>query len=209
MNRIVVIGGGGHAKVLISNIKKLNHYDIIGYTDLRIQFDILGIKYLGNDDILKELKLQNISKAAIGVGSMNTSDLREQIFKNASSIGFSFPTIISPTAIVNENVEIGDATTVFDGVIINSESIIGKGVILNTNSTIEHDCQIDDFVHIAPSVTLSGNVKIGRYSMIGVGSTIVQGVQITEKVIVGAGSVVIKDILESGTYVGCPARRIS
>lgn len=209
MNRIVIIGGGGHAKVLISNLKKLNSYEIVGYTDFTDMGDILNIKYLSNDEILKELNDDHVHYAAIGVGTISTSDIREKIYKNALNLGYEFPTIISHSAIVNEHIEIGEATMAFDGVIINSGSKIGRGVILNTNSTIEHDCKIDDFAHIAPGVTLSGGVSVGKYAMIGVGSSIVQGVKIGKKVLIGAGSVVTKDILESGTYVGCPARRIS
>lgn len=208
MNRIVIIGGGGHAKVLISNLKKLNSYEIVGYTDFADMGTILNIKYLSNDEILKELNDDHVHYAAIGVGSITTSDIREKIYKNALNLGYEFPTIISRSAIVNEHIEIGEATMAFDGVVINSGSKIGKGVILNTNSTIEHDCKIDDFAHIAPGVTLSGGVSVGKYAMIGVGSSIVQGVKIGKRVLIGAGSVVTKDILESGTYVGCPARRI-
>ncbi len=209
MPKIAIVGGGGHSKVLISIISKLTNYEIVGYTDLENQGDILGIKYLGNDNEFDLLFSNGLTNLAIGIGTINTSDLRESIYNKFTNIGFEFPEIISPKAIINVEVSIAFATMVFDGVVVNSGTNIGKGVILNTNSTIEHDCIIEDFVHIAPGVTLSGNVHIGKYSMIGAASTIVQGVNITEKVIIGAGSVVTKSILESGTYVGCPARRIS
>jgi acetyltransferase-like isoleucine patch superfamily enzyme len=79
---------------------------------------------------------------------------------------------------------------------------------VNTNSTVEHDVRIDDWVHIAPGVTISGGVTIGRFSMIGAGATVIEGRQIASECIVGAGAIVVHDLTEPGVYIGSPARRI-
>lgn len=209
MNKIVVIGGGGHAKVIISILRKQDIYDIAGYTDIVDRGKILEVKYLGTDDILEYLfKEKNVKNAVIGIGHANKSNLRQKVVKNLKKIGFQFPQITSPTSVVNEAVKIKKGTVVMDGVVINSGSSIGEFSILNTRSSIDHDCQIDDFVHIAPAVTLCGGVIISRNSFIGAGTIVVQYKKITSDCIIGAGSVVTRDILDSGVYVGNPIRKI-
>jgi sugar O-acyltransferase (sialic acid O-acetyltransferase NeuD family) len=133
---------------------------------------------------------------------------RQELQTRLQSLSLSFPSIVSPNAVVNEEVRIGAAVTVMDGVVINSGASIGQGAIVNTNSTVEHDVRIDDWVHIAPGVTISGGVTIGRFSMIGVGATVIEGKQIASECIVGAGATVVHDLKEPGVYVGSPARRI-
>jgi sugar O-acyltransferase (sialic acid O-acetyltransferase NeuD family) len=208
MDKIVVIGGGGHAKVLISILKKSGNA-IAGYTDRQDRGLILGISHLGNDSILPVLfGKEHLGNAAIGIGKIDLSDMRVRLQQNLSEIGFGFPVIISPSAVINEEVLLGEGTVVFDGVVVNSGTEIGKTCIINTNSTVEHDCKIGDNVSISPGVTLSGGVTIGNNCMIGAGANIIQYVNICNSCLIGAGSTVVKDITEAGTYVGNPAKRI-
>jgi UDP-perosamine 4-acetyltransferase len=208
MDKIVVVGGGGHGKVVISIIQKIDDYEIVGYTDVENKGEILGIKYLGNDKILEELFLnKNIKNAAIGIGQIKNVEARKDTIEKLTEIGFEFPVIISPDATINEDVKIGNGTVVMDGVVINTGTEIGKFCIINTNSAVDHDCNIGDYVHIAPGVTISGGVKIGNNTFIGAGTTIIQYKEIGENIIIGAGSVVVKDLIDSGTYFGVPARK--
>ena len=208
MDKIVVIGGGGHAKVLISVLKK-SGYEVTGYTDRQDRGSILGILHLGDDSILPELiNKHSRCKAIVGVGKIDTSSVRILIQKDISMLGFDFPVIISPSAVVNESVVLGDGTVVFDGVVLNSGTEMGQACIINTSSTVEHDCRIGDNVHIAPGVTLSGGVTIGYNCMIGTGANVIQYVNICDSCMIGAGSTVVKDITIAGTYVGNPAKRI-
>lgn len=208
MEKIIIIGGGGHAKVLISVIKKSLLFEVVGYVDLIEQGEILVAKYLGNDHKLKDFYSEGIGNAAIGVGQVNVSQKRYEIVDKLKEIGFTFPAIISKDAIVNEDVLIEEGTQVFDGVVINSGSRIGKFSIINTKATIEHDCKIGNFCHIATSAVLSGGVEVGDFSMIGSNSVVVQYKKITSKCMIGAGCVVNKDLTEEGVYVGNPARKI-
>jgi UDP-perosamine 4-acetyltransferase len=204
-DKIVVIGGGGHAKVIISILKKLNHYDIVGYTDPENKGEILGILYLGNDDRLNSLFSDGVINAVIGLGQIKSAALRRKVVDMCKSIGFNLPGIISPDAIINEDVRIGNGTVVMDGVTINSGSTIGECSILNTNASIDHDCVIGDFTHIAPGVTLSGEVVIRDEVLVGTGANIIQQIQITNKTIISAGSTVKSNIFTSGIYNGNPA----
>ena len=172
--KIVVIGGGGHAKVLISILKKLNQYNIVGFTDINRKESILGINCIGPDSILQELFSKGVKNAAIGIGQLKSEELRVHIYSSLTKIGFVLPVIISPKAVINEEVEIKEGTVVMDGAIINSSTRIGKCCIINTNSSIDHDRTIDSFTHIAPGVTLSGNVTVGKEVLIGTGAKIIQ-----------------------------------
>lgn len=206
--KIVIIGGGGHAKVIISILKKLNQHIIVGYTDQENKGEILGSSFLGTDERLNSLFKDGVNNAAIGLGQIKSAALRRKLFTICKRIGFKLPSIVSPDAIINEEVIIGNATFVMDGVIINSGSNIGQCSIVNTNSSIDHDCSIGDFTHIAPGVTLSGDVKIGNYVFVGTGANVIHQINITDYSIISAGSTVTKNITEVGVYGGTPARLI-
>ena len=207
-DRIVVIGGGGHAKVIISILKRLNNYDIVGYTDVENKGEILGMSYLGNDDSLNSIYNKGIKNAVIGVGQIKSSFHRRKLANMIKGIGFKVPRVVSRNAIINEDVFIGNGTVIMDGVTISCGSIIGEYSIVNTNSSIDHDCFIGEFTHIAPGVTLSGEVKIGNDVLIGTGANVIHQITISDKTIISAGSTVLKSISKKGIYGGNPANYI-
>jgi UDP-perosamine 4-acetyltransferase len=205
---IVIIGGGGHAKVLVSMLKKLD-YQVLGYTDPADNGHILGVPYLGGDDALPGVIARNPAcLAAIGLGKIDASAGRRVLARRVLDLGFTLPAIVSPEAIVNEAVELGDGTVVFDGAIVNSGTTVGALCILNTHCTVEHDCRLSDNVHVAPGATISGGVSVGTDAMLGVGCAVLQDVTIEAGCLIGAGSTVIADLSRAGVYVGSPARRI-
>jgi sugar O-acyltransferase (sialic acid O-acetyltransferase NeuD family) len=209
MPKIVVVGGGGHAKVLVSVIKKLKAFDLVGYTDVRDKGTILGAPFLGTDDILNSVKKQLGScVGVVGIGAVGISEKRRHLWNLLIREGFDLPVVVSPDAVVNENVAIGNGTVVFDGAVINSGSRVGRCCIINSGTTVEHDCEIGDHAHVASGATVSGGVRIGENSMVGAGATVIQYITICPNCMVGAGAVVIKNILEPGTYVGNPLRRL-
>jgi sugar O-acyltransferase (sialic acid O-acetyltransferase NeuD family) len=209
IERIVVVGGGGHAKVLISVLKKSSGYEPIGYTDVRDSGELLGMPYLGTDSILE--KLRDTIKdccAAVGVGKVTINAKRMQLVRKLIRLGFRLPAVISPHALVNEDVTIGDGTVVFDGAVVNTGARIKRASIINTNSIVEHDCVIGDNVHIAPGASLSGEVRVGDNCMIGTGANVIQGIGICADCLIGAGTTVVNNITIPGVYVGNPAERI-
>ena len=208
MAKIIVIGGGGHAKVVISILLKME-WQVIGYSDNYDCGIILGVPYLGDDGILnKDFIANEASHAIIGIGKIDESDYRMILQKNIENIGFKFPIAISPTAVVNNEVYIGEGTIVCDGAVINSGSYIGRNCIINTNSTVEHDCKIKDNVHVAPGATICGNVHIGSNCFIGAGSNIAQLTKIPDRCLIGLGANVTGSLPSPGTYYGNPARFI-
>jgi sugar O-acyltransferase (sialic acid O-acetyltransferase NeuD family) len=209
MPDLIIVGGGGHAKVVISLVKKMGGFHILGYTDVRDQGPILGVGFIGEDTVLEQLiRERNHCAALVGVGHVRTPDARKRLMEKLSALGFLLPVIISPDAVVNESVSIGEGTVIGDGVVVNSGTRIGRCSIANTHCTIDHDCEIGDCVHVATGATLSGGVKVGHGSLIGAGATVIQYRTIGDDCLIGAGAVVVEDCLLPGSYCGVPARRV-
>lgn len=208
MDKIIIVGGGGHAKVVISILKRLNNFEIVGYTDTKDNGPVLDIPYLGPDQVLEEYKLKGVRKTAMGIGQLKDHRLRMKSAGYAENLGYKFPAIVAPTAIINEDVEIERGTVIMDSVVINPGVKIGAFCIINTKASVDHDCQIGQYVHIAPGVTMSGSVKVGDFTLIGTGASVIQEVTIEESCIIGAGAAVMRNCQAGRTYIGNPAGRL-
>ena len=208
-NKIVVIGGGEFAHLIIDVIKRIDQYEILGYTDLINKGSILGTKYLGTDEVLKDLltKHKNCS-AVIGVGLIKVSNVRNGIYEMLKELGFELPTVISNKAIIQEDVTIGEGTFVLDNALINAGTTIGKGCIIGPGSIVEHHCTVGDFVTFATGSIFAAGSTIGNNSILSIGAIVVSHKTICSNCFIGAGSVAINNISNEGTYYGVPARKI-
>lgn len=208
MEKIILIGGGGHAKVLIDLIRTSGQFEIAGILDplLEIKSAFLGIPVIGSDDMLEELFSTGIRNACIAVGSIRDNSKRKTLYEQVKKIGFVAPHLIHPKTIVSRKAQIADAVQIMAGAIIQAESIIGENTIVNTGSIIEHDCKIGKHVHVCPGVVISGDCVIGDGAFIGAGSVVIQGLKIGENSIVGAGAVVVSDVADSKVVMGVPAK---
>ncbi|MDV5067654.1 acetyltransferase [Bacillus sp. W1] len=202
--KLLIIGAGGHGKVIADIALKMNKWEYIAFLDDSENVKIsMGIEIIGKSTgVLKYIKDYDIF---VGIGN-NT--IREKIQEQLEFQGASIPVLIHPHAVIGKQVFLEAGTVVMAGAIINCCTKIGKGCIINTASTIDHDNVIEDYVHVSPGVNLAGTVSIGRNTWLGIGSVISNNINIIDNCKIGAGAVVIKDITESGTYVGVPARRI-
>jgi len=189
---LILIGGGGHVKVVIDALKGQNKLSIFGILDKNIPAGkaVLGIKVLGDDSLLENLFEKGIKKAFICVGSIGDVSTRKKIYKKVKSIGYELPYIIHSQAYISDNVFIGEGSFLAAGVIINPGTKIGKNVIINTKASVDHDCKIGDFVHIAPGSILGGNINIGNNVHVGMGAIVVQGVVIKENTFIKARELV-------------------
>jgi UDP-N-acetylbacillosamine N-acetyltransferase len=191
---IYIYGASGHGLVVADIAKACGYIDIIFIDD--------GINdYLSFDKINLDSKIPFV----LGVGS---NKIRKLLFNKVKKHNFKIETLVHPSSIISNNTIIGEGSIVMPNVVINSGSIIGKAVILNTSSVIEHENFIEDFVHISPSVSLAGNVKIGQLSHIGINSCIIQGLEVGHNSVIGAGSVVTKNIASNKLSYGNPCREI-
>lgn len=210
MSKLVLLGGGGHCKSVLDSAIRMNAFDKIVITDPTITpgTKVFGSEVVGNDECLAELFKQGFDKAFITVGSVGINPLREELENKAAEIGFEFPVIIDPTAVVSDSASIGAGTFVGKGTIINADATIGRHCIINTGAIIEHECVIGDYSHISVGAVLCGGVRVDKKCMIGAGSTIIQGLEICDESVVGAGSVVNKDVPSESKVVGVPAKQI-
>lgn len=202
-NRLVIIGAGGHGKVVADAAMKMEKYSEIVFLDDKKElkecngFPIIG-KCSEVDHYIED------SDVFVAVGD---AIARQKIQKWMHEIKASLSIVVHPESVIGKNVTIGCGTVVMAGAVINSGSIIGEGCIINTSSSVDHDCRVADYVHIAVGAHLAGNVGIGARTWIGAGAIVSNNVNICQDCMVGAGAVVIRDIEEAGTYFGVPAGR--
>jgi len=207
MKKIVIIGGGGHAKAVIEIVKAIKEYEIIGYVDPQDMGVVLGVEYLGDDSNLAEIKEKyKECSAVLGLGIRISSQRRKEVAKNVEGLGFMSPSIISPNAIIASDVVLGKGIFINHTAVINASSVIGDYCVINTSSIVEHDCKIEQVVYISPGAVVCGGVEIGEGTVIGANATIVQYKNICNDCLIGAGSVVVEHCVESGTYLGIPAK---
>lgn len=202
-DRLLIIGAGGHGKVVADIALKMDRWDYIAFLDDNDDIKTsMGIEVIGKSaDMFRYIKDYDIF---VAIGNNET---RKVIQEKLEVEGASIPVLIHPDAIIGEKVEINAGTVVMAGVVVNCCTIIGKGCIINTGATIDHDNLIEDYVHISPGVHTAGAVRIGKGTWLGIGSIVSNNITITSGCTIGAGAVVVKNIGKSGTYVGIPARR--
>ena len=201
MRDLVIIGAGGHGRVIADIAQKLGTYATISFLDDGNAKETMGLPIVGiTSDVEKYVDTADIF-VAIG-----NSKVRGGFIERLLAMGANVPTLIHPSAIIGTCVEIGVGTAIMAGAVINPCSKLGKGVILNTCSSIDHDCSIGDYCHIAVGVHVAGTVSLGDNVWLGAGVTIKNNVNICADCVIGAGAVAVKDITESGTYIGVPAK---
>lgn len=188
MEKIILVGYGGHAKSVADCIERKKEYEIVGYVDIR-EADS-RYPYLGTDDVLESYFNQGIKYAVVCIGYLGKGNVRQKLYKKLKKIGFSLPIIADPTAIVSETVEIGEGSFIAKNVIVNAEAKIGKMVIINTMALVEHECIVGDFAHVAVMAVLCGQVIIEESAFVGANATIIQNRKIESGRIVPAGSVI-------------------
>ena len=203
MKRLFILGAGGHGLVCAHIAKAMNQFSKIVFLDDFKQgrlenFDILGTiqlePYINNNDVFF---------VAFGDNS-----LREKYLIELKSLDLSITTLIDPSAMIQSSTMIEKGSVIMPGVILNAGSTIGMGTIINSGTIVEHDCKIGDFCHLSPGVTLGGGVTVGNHSWIGIGSTVIHQIQITSNVMIGAHSLVTKNLMHKGVYYGTPVRKM-
>jgi sugar O-acyltransferase (sialic acid O-acetyltransferase NeuD family) len=197
VERVVVIGAGGHGKVIVSTL---------------LEADIEVTRIL-DDDAAKHgsrilgIPVHPLAEAAgageLAILGIGTNDDRKRL---AESMGFDWATVVHPQAWVHAGVRLGAGSVVFAGAVIQPGTTIGKHVIINTGALIDHDCEVGDYAHVAPGAQLAGGVRLGEGAFLGIGCCAVPGVRIGDWATVGAGAVVTNDVAAGDTVVGVPAK---
>lgn len=206
---IIVLGSGGHAKVVLDVLRLLGR-EIVGLTTedhALIGREAFGCRVLGSDAALAAYAPEQI-RLVNAIGSVHAMEARKSLFEKMKARGFAFAQVIHPSAVIAGDAVIGEGAQVMAGAVIQPGARIGDNTIVNTRASVDHDCSIGAHVHIAPGCTLSGNVRVADDSHIGAGATIIQGRQIGAHCLVAAGAVVIHDVADNERVAGVPARRM-
>ena len=202
-NKLIIIGASGQGKVVADIALKLNEYEeIVFLDDNENTEECMGIPVKGKSSDMEQYVDEADFFVAIG-----NAKVRKKLTEQLKVLGATIPVLIHPNAVIGEWVTIGEGTVIMAGAVVNPNCVIGKGCIVNTCSSVDHDCCIGDYVHVAVGTHIAGTVKIKDNTFIGAGVTIKNNVNVCCDCIIGAGAVVVKDIEETGTYVGVPARR--
>jgi sugar O-acyltransferase (sialic acid O-acetyltransferase NeuD family) len=208
-DKVVGLGAGGHAKVLIEILRTGDRYDVIGLLDPDPELkgkSILDVPVLGNDSLLPMLRDKGIRLFFIGLGSLGKSSRRKHLYQEALACGMEPICSIHPNATISPSVELGKGSMIMAGVVLNASTRLGDNVIVNSGAVVDHDCHLGDHVHVAPGAILSGGVRVGEGAHVGAGAVIRQYISIAEGAVIGAGAVVVKDVAANVVVVGVPAR---
>lgn len=201
MKQLIIIGASGHGKVVADVAKKNGYEDIFFLDDNEALTECGGYPVVGK--CCSFIGYNCNIFVAIG-----NPEIRERFLNEILNAGKNVPTLIHPSASVEENVSIGKGTLIVAGAVINPGTIIGKGCIINTCASVDHDCTVSDFVHVSVGAHIAGTVQIGTRTWVGAGATVINNIRICSNCIIGAGAVVVNDIDVSGTYVGVPSRKL-
>lgn len=208
MKDIVIIGAGGFGREvgwLIEDINNKNiEWNIVGFIDDNPNIqetEINGYRVIGDVEWLKKQELYVVN--AIG-----DPIIKKKVMDRIDGSKNKYPVLIHPSVICSNRVNFGEGSIICAGSIITVNIEIGKHVIVNLDCTIGHDAKIGDYSTVLPSVNISGFVKIEKCVSIGTGSAIIQGINIGNNTVIGAGSIVVKDLPPNCTAVGSPAKPI-
>ena len=208
LESIFVFGGGGHGRSVSQVIRREGRYRVacVLDDDDQVKPSLSGAPWIGGRGALATLARDGITAGFVAIG--NNSD-RELLTMLVESAGLSLVTLVDPAAVVAEDARVGEGTVLMPFSLAGAGSQLGRGVILNTSATVDHDCTVDDYAHVAVGAHLTGGCRLGARSFVGCGAVLGRPVAIGERAIVGAGAAVIHDVDDGVVVAGVPARKVS
>jgi UDP-perosamine 4-acetyltransferase len=207
--RCVILGGGGHARVVIEALRaegRLEPAAIVDADPARKGTAIFGVPVVGGDAELPALRAAGVTHAVAGVGGVRDNAPRHRLLEAARAAGFHPAGVIHPSAMVSPSARLAPSVQVLAGAVIGPEAQLADGVVVNTRAVVEHDCRIGEYAHIASGAVLAGTVTVGPLAHIGAGAVVRQKISIGRGAVIGAGAAVVKDVADGDVVVGVPAR---
>jgi sugar O-acyltransferase (sialic acid O-acetyltransferase NeuD family) len=203
VNRLAILGGGGHGKVVADAAECSGRWkEIVFYDDAwPAKADDGPWPVAGSFQSFLEHQRPGCD-VVVAIGN---NRLRLAVANQLIKTGFSLVNVVHPSATVSRHAHIGIGTVIFAGAVVNIGAVLGTACIINTRATVEHDCLLGAAVHVSPGANLAGEVTIGDASWIGIGSCVRQQIDVGRGVIIGAGAVVVKPVPDGLTVAGNPA----
>lgn len=199
MKKLIILGAGGHGSVVADAARKSGYSQIAFLDDANIS-SCLGYPVVG--------KIADAGKypGCVFFVALGNARTRQAVSEELLSIGAELVNVIHPTAVIAAGVTLGKGVLLAAGSIVNPNVTIGNGVIINTAASVDHDCVVGEYCHISVGARLAGNVRVEDHTWIGIGAVVSNGISVCANCMIGAGATVVKNLTESGTYVGTPAR---
>ena len=198
-----MIGGGGHARVLTESLR-LSGVQLEGFIASDREPSIEDVSWLGADSVLDTLDPRTVTLVN-GVGSVGDSSARVRVWDLAKSRGFTFGTVVDPTALVRPSAIVGEGVQVLMGALVGTEADLGPNCIVNSGAVVDHGVRVGAHSHVSPGAAIAGDVTVGRETHIGLGARVIQRIRIGSRSVVGAGAVVIRDVGDDEVALGVPA----
>jgi sugar O-acyltransferase (sialic acid O-acetyltransferase NeuD family) len=204
MSSLLVLGAGGHGKVVADAAISMRLWDLIAFADDRgdTLTRPLGLEVVGAVSDFEALS-RRFDCVAFGIGDNRT---RLSLYARCLQAQHQLPVIVHASAAVSPHASVGPGSVIFAQAAVNVGANLGPACIVNTAATVDHDCLLGEGVHVSPGANLAGNVTIGPRTWIGIGACVRQGIRVAHDVMVGAGSVVVADVEAGATVLGVPAR---
>jgi acetyltransferase EpsM len=199
-NRLVIYGAGGQGRSLAALVQQMGGFDLLGFLDDGVPAgtNVLGLSVLGGREHLSKLADDGVRLAINGVGGISDLAIRLSVFDRLRQAGFHCPTVIHPTAFLEDSASLADGVQVFPFAYVGTEVSAGFGCIINTGSIVSHDCQLADYVNLSPGATLAGGVIVGEKTLIGMRATVNLYVQVGRQALIGNGATVKADVPDGG-----------
>lgn len=203
---VVILGAGGHGKVVLDILRAAGVHRVVGFIDANetlIGTDVNGVKVLGSANLLPKMKHQKIKAAFVAIGDNRVRETHAQLVVDA---GLELIQAIHPAATVSAAARVGRNVMIAAGAVVCTDVRIEDSAILNTSCIVDHECEIGRATHICPGAILAGRVRVGASAFIGMGAQVLPCLNVGDRAVVGAGATVIRDVPAGATVVGTPAR---
>ncbi|MFZ2858522.1 acetyltransferase [Acidovorax sp.] len=202
MNKLALLGASGHGKVVADAALAAGWKHVVFFDDAWPGVRVNGRWPVVGDMTVLMSRLPEFDGVLVAIGNCAVRWRKQQELRSA---GARLATVVHPRACVSSYAQLGEGSVVMAGAVVNVDATVGEAGIVNTGATVDHDCVLAAGVHVSPGAHLSGNVKVGSCSWVGVGVSVRQGMHIGAGVVVGAGAVVVKSVADDQTVVGSPA----
>lgn len=205
---VIILGAGGHARVLLETLSALG-VSVPAIADVSPTSGPGwgAIPIILESDLVSKFSFKSVLLAN-GVGSVSSMAARRVVFERHKLQGFTFADIIHPFSYVAGSARLGEGIQVMAGAVIQAGAVVEANTIVNTRASVDHDCHVGAHSHLAPGVTLSGGVRVGNEVHIGTGASLIQGVVVGDRAFIAAGAVVTKDVEPGERVAGVPARKL-
>ncbi len=209
--RCIILGGGGHARVLIDVLRASHAATIHGVLDMNQAVwgtTVLDVPIVGGDDCVPQMIREGVTHFVVGLGGVGDNAPRRRLFELGLKSHLTPLSVSHPSAVCSPAARIGYGSVLFPTAVVNAGAVLGVNVIVNSGAIVEHDCELGDHVHVATGARLASTVRVGAFAHIGAGATVRQCLSIGEGAVIGAGAVVVEDVAPWTVMVGVPARML-